>query len=360
MNTNQILKSHHQAIIVDGHSDTFSKVMMGYDFFSGKRRPDAKYMHKRGWAGAALHMDYPRIKRSGLDIQFMAIYTPPTYVGADATAYAMKMLFEIKHAIRQGMRCVCGAASRRSGKDAIQLILNRDDIKKLNTGIIGFLISIEGGLPFNGNIALVDTFYQLGMRSMTLTHNPRNELADGIGSRNPFKPSTRKPKGLTPFGRQVIKTANRLGIILDVAHLGSTGFWELARLARGPIISSHTGVRALCDIPRNLDDNQLKEIVRRNGVVGIFYLPEFIVRGKKVISIEDAVNHIQYVSDKFGVDYVGLGSDFDGYAGTCTGLEDVSKLPNITLSLARRGFNKAEITKILGGNFLRVIKQTLK
>lgn len=350
MNAKQILDLHRRAIVVDGHSDTFSKVLMGYDFFTGSQsslQAGKSHIPRHGWASAGLHMDYPRIRRGGLDIQFMAIYTPPKFAGPDATAYALKMLFEIKQAILKS-------------NGAIQLILNRADINKINADATGFLISIEGGLPFAGNLGLVDTFYRLGMRSMTLTHNPLNELAEGIGNRNPFKPSARKPKGLTPFGRQVIKAANRLGIILDVAHLGSTGFWELVRLARGPIISSHTGVRALCDIPRNLDDNQLREIVRRNGVVGIFYLPEFVVKGKKVVSIEDAVNHIQYVADKFGVDYVGLGSDFDGYAGTCTGLEDVSKLPNITASLVRRGFNKTEITKILGGNFLRVIRQVLK
>lgn len=342
-----ILQLHKQALIVDGHADTFGKVLLGYDFFGSTSRMKVKRqgLPRSHPDFSTTHINYRRLKQGGLDLQFMAIYTPPHLTGTDATAYALRMLMGIRHAVRQG-------------RGGIIVVESSKDLKQIPPKM-GFLISMEGGSPLNGNISLLEVFYKLGVRSMTLTHNPPNELGDGIGSRNPFRPSRRKPKGLTAFGRDVIRAANRLGILLDVAHLGSTGFWELARLAKGPIISSHTGVRALCDIPRNLDDRQIKEIVRRKGVLGIFYLPEFIVKGKKNISVEDVVNHIQYVADKFGVDYVGLGSDFDGYNGVTRGLEDVSRLPNLTRALVKRGFNQTEIKKILGGNFLRVIKQVL-
>lgn len=356
MNQKQITSLHRRATIVDGHADTFSKVLMGYDFFTGRKLPRHDVARRggrssdahRGWAGAPLHIDYPRLKKSGLNLQFMAVYTPPKYQGPAATAYAINCLFEIKQAIRQS-------------RGDIKLVLDRKDVDAINKpGHLGFLISIEGGLPLNRNLGLLAAFHQLGVRALTLTHNPRNDLGDGIGNfshRNPHGRGIRR--GLTPFGKAVVKECNRLKILLDVAHLSKPGFNDLVRLSRGPIISSHTGVRALCDIPRNLDDDQIKEIARRKGLVGIFYLPEFLVAWKKRVHIDDVVRHIQYVADKFGVDHVGLGSDFDGYEGTVVGLEDAAKLPNLTAALAKKGFNRTEIQKILGGNYIRVLKQVL-
>ncbi|MBI4713246.1 MAG: dipeptidase [Planctomycetes bacterium] len=334
-----IQRLHHQAVVVDGHADTFGKVLMGYNFFGSAVRMKARHQRlpKSHPDFSSTHINYRRLKQGGLDLQFMAIYTPPHLTGADATAYALRMMSEMRYVVRQS----------RGGIIAVE---DSKDLKSIPPRI-GFLISMEGGSPLNGNISLLEVFYKLGVRSMTLTHNPRNELGDGI--------NVKQPHGLTAFGKTVVKTANRLGIILDVAHLAKPGFWDMARYARGPIISSHTGVRALCDIPRNMDDHQIKEIVRRKGVVGIFYLPEFIVKEQKKVSIEDVVDHIAYVADKFGVDYVGLGSDFDGYNGVTRGLEDVACLPNLTRALVKRGFNQTEIKKILGGNFLRVIKQVL-
>ncbi|MFA5794052.1 MAG: dipeptidase [Candidatus Brocadiia bacterium] len=344
MNKTQLLELHRKSFIIDGHADSFHQALAGRDFLTGKCRTDAGRPHKH--ASARPLVDYPRLRQGGLDLQFMAIFTPRVFRGPAATAYALKFLFEIHHAVRQS-------------RGRLKLVLNAKDIAAPDPDYNYFLISIEGGLPFAGNINMVETFYNLGVRAFSLTQNESNELADGIGTQNPYKPTSFRPRGLTSLGRQAIRQANRLGMILDVAHLAAPGFWQLARLARGPIISSHTGIRALCDIARNLADDQLREIVRRKGVVGIFYMPEFIVRTQMVISIERVIDHIQYVADKFGVDYVGLGSDFDGYEGTCKGLEDVSKIANITYALDRRGFNKTEITKILGGNFRRVINQVL-
>ncbi|MEW6027560.1 MAG: dipeptidase, partial [Planctomycetota bacterium] len=271
------------------------------------------------------------------------------YIGLDATAFALKMLFEILNAVRQSSHGL-------HRKDEITLIKSNADLNNLvRRDGMGFLINIEGGNPLNKNIGMLKVFYDLGVRSLGLTHNPHNDLGDGIGVKH--------PKGLTAFGKSVVRELNRMGMLIDCAHLAKPGFRDVARIARGPIISSHTGVRALRDIPRNLDDEQIKEICRRKGVMGVFYLPDYLKsfkRKKDSATVKDVVNHIQYIADKFGVDYVGLGSDWDGYNGVAYGLEDCSYLPNITAELVHRGFNQTEIRKILGGNFVRVIRQVLR
>ncbi|MEK7309830.1 MAG: dipeptidase [Planctomycetota bacterium] len=360
MPNKEVLKLHHKSFIVDGHADTFSKILSakspGYqygphksqmsDFF--QRIPKAKagkFTHS--------HMDYHRTRQGGTNLQFMAVYTPPTYTGLEATAYALKMVFEVLQAVRQSS---LGLDSRLRGNNGLVVVKSSADLTDLiRRDGMGFLINIEGGNPLNKDLGLLKVFYDLGVRAMGLTHNPRNDLGDGIG--------IKYPKGLTTFGKTVVKEMNRLGMLIDVAHLAKPGFRDVIRLSRGPIISSHTGVRALRDIPRNLDDEQIKEICRRKGVMGVFYLPDYLKKfsnKKNSATVKDVVNHIQYIADKFGVDYVGLGSDWDGYGGITYGLEDCSYLHNITAELAHRGFNQTEIKKILGGNFVRVIKQILR
>lgn len=372
------LKLHHQSFIVDGHADTFSKILaLSHQKTQRKnkyhsplmgRRPKGQATPRRSGAGATMqksrqgtlknflhrtgktkagtvassHIDYQRLKNGGVSLQFMAIYTPPDFIGASATTYTMKMLFEILYTIKQS-------------RNRIGLIKSSNDLNQaIKNDSITFLISIEGGNPLNQNLSLLEVFYKLGVRAMGLTHNPHNDLGDGIG--------VKKPQGLTAFGKTVVKEMNRLGMIIDVAHLAKPGFNDVLRLTNVPIISSHTGVKSLIDIPRNVDDEQIKEIAHRKGLICIFNIPDFLKKftyPKNSATVKDVVNHIEYIADKVGVDYVGLGSDFDGYDGVVFGLEDVSYLPNLTNELVKRGFHQTEIKKILGGNFIRVIKNIL-
>ncbi|HLD35717.1 MAG TPA: dipeptidase [Planctomycetota bacterium] len=387
-------KLHHSSFIVDGHADTFWRMAMKAN--PPARPGTAKYKYFRNtpdfFTGipptkpgqmARSHTDFQRLKMGGTSLQFMAAYTPPSYTGLEATTYALRMVFEILHGVRSST--VLASEARQSNKlrllrssrgdslamtprqttpiEPITLVKSADDLTDLvRRDGMGFLINIEGGNPLNKDIGMIKVFYDLGVRSLGLTHSVRNDLGDGIHVKN--------PKGLTPFGKSVVKELNRLNMLIDVAHLAKPGFNDVARIAQGPIISSHTGIRRLRDITRNLDDEQIKEIARRKGVIGIMYLPEFIIGGtlsyqeiakqKLICRPRDVVDHIAYVADKFGVDYVGLGSDWDGYNGVTHGLEDCSYLPNLTVELVRRGFNQAEIRKILGGNFVRVIKQVLR
>ena len=364
--TTQLREWHRRAVIVDGHMDTFGKVLAtGIGFlqrykspsrFSGtfiRSHPEMRLSACRSAQAGQRHIDFPRLRRGGVDLQFTAIYTPPTYQSVDATLYVLRMLTTIRKTIKES-------------KGKIIPILSARDLTRIGHGKYGFLISIEGGNPLDGNLKWLETFYHLGVRALGLTHNRRNELGDGI--------DVKRSHGLTSFGKEIVKRMNKLRMLIDIAHLNKAGFYDVLRANHGPIISSHSGVRALCDIPRNLDDDQIKEITKRNGVIGIFYIPEFLrqqpnpVRDKKQAkqanrlnrsTVSDVVDHIRYIADKFGVDYVGLGSDFDGYDGTTVGLEDVTALPNLTAELFHRGFTKPEVAKILGGNFRRVLSQVL-
>lgn len=321
------LKLHHRATIIDGHADTFGRLLKRQaDFFKPQK---------------SLHIDFKRLVRGDVNIQFMAIYTPPRYQGVAAIRYALQMLNLIQRTIGQS-------------HGRISLVTNRRDI---TTGPRHkFLVSMEDGSPLAGELSMLAAFYELGIRSLTLTHNPRNQLGDGIGVKG-------KQRGLTSFGKKVLRECQRLGMLIDIAHIARPGFNDIMRLTRAPIIASHIGVRALRDIPRNLDDNQIKAIARTKGVIGIFYIPGYIKNFKGPrdhASVTDVVDHICYVADKVGVDYVGLGSDFDGYQGKVRGLQDIAAMPNLTRELVHRGFNRIEIRKILGGNFLRVLRSVLR
>ena len=355
----KILKLHRDAIVVDGHADTFHAVMSGNDPDVAKRtkkhtHPVIKSFFQRNKITsraqqAITHADYHRLRQGGTDLQFMAIYTPSSLNGTEATAFAFRMLFEILQGVREGQ-----------GK--VRLITKSEHLDLMaKERSMGFLIDIEGGNALNKDIGMLKVFYSLGARAMGLTHNPRNDLGDGVAVTN--------PRGLTAFGKQVVREINRLNMILDVVHLAKPGFRDLARIATGPIIASHTGIQSRRDIQRNMNDEQIREICKRKGVIGIMYLPEFIIGGrlsykeiarqKLICTVGDVVDTIAYVADKYGVDYVGLGSDWDGYGGVTLGLEDASYVPNITDGLVKSGFNTAEIKKILGGNFIRVIRQVI-
>lgn len=365
MPNKEIMALHHSSFIVDGHADTFWRIASAVPLritnrnqaLKGKSSAKYRFFHDapdffqgtpptRPGKIAKSHVDFQRLKQGGTNLQFMAIYSPPKYTGLDATTFALKMLFEILNAIRESNHRLHRLTLIKSAADLNNAIKNDS---------LSFLINIEGGNPLNKDLGLLRMFYDMGVRALGLTHNPYNDLGDGIG--------VKRPKGLTPFGKSVVREMNRLGMLIDCAHLAKPGFKDVARIARGPFISSHTGVRALRDIPRNLDDEQIREIARRKGVMGVFYLPDYLkkfTKKKDSATVKDVVNHIQYIADKFGVDYVGLGSDWDGYGGVTYGLEDCSYLPNITAELVHRGFNQTEIRKILGGNFVRVIKQILR
>jgi microsomal dipeptidase-like Zn-dependent dipeptidase len=193
----------------------------------------------------------------------------------------------------------------------------------------------------------VERFAAIGVRYITLSHNGDNDICDSNRGNT-------EHKGLSPFGREVVKEMNRLGIMVDISHTSEKTSFDVLAVSTQPVIASHSSVKALCNHPRNLSDPLIKAIAAKGGVVQICLYPGFIKKGGKA-SYKDAVDHIDYVVKLAGINHVGIGSDFDG-GESLPDLNAVNEIPKITIELLRRGYSEEEIAKIWGGNLLRVME----
>lgn len=248
----------------------------------------------------------------------------------------------------------------------ISLIRTRSDLpEKVHPGNISFLLHFEGGMPLQGSIHQLRNFYRLGLRSMQLTWNFRNELGDGVWE-------NRTKGGLTRFGVEVIKEMNRLGMVVDLAHMNREGFFQSLAVAQAPLIVSHANACGMLDNPRNLGDDQIKAIARQGGLVGVLALPERTA--EKDATLEDLLKHLDYMVQLVGIEHLALGMDFIKYDGPRTlkdqhhplhqrthikDFEEIEDLPKLIEALGRHGYQEKEIALILGGNYLRVLKTIL-
>jgi membrane dipeptidase len=218
------------------------------------------------------------------------------------------------------------------------------------SGKLAGVLAVEGGHAIENDIAKLKEFYARGARYFTITwNNPvpwAMSAADGRTS----------TVGLSEFGRQVIRTMDTLGMIIDVSHTGIKTIQDILATTRNPIIASHSGARALRNHPRNLTDAQIDSIGNRGGVIGVVFYPTFL-SSTGTATIQTVINHIDYIKNRVGVDHVAIGSDFDGIETVPVGLEDVSRMPNLTAALLAHGYTIPEVHKILGGNYLRVFQQ---
>ncbi|MEE8570856.1 MAG: dipeptidase [Candidatus Bathyarchaeia archaeon] len=333
MNDN-VRRLHFNATVFDTHCDTL-KCLSPY--FTSSRDSMWSDRSSIGLGGRSDigHVDIPRLKEGGVDCQVFAISSlrerNPQY--ALRTALHMLDIFYSE--------CL-------KNKDSIAPATSHKEIMKtLDQGKTAALLSIEGADVLEGNLGVLRIFYRLGVRMVGLVHSLRNQLADGVTD-------SRTGGGLSEFGVKVVEELNRLGILIDVSHLNDAGFWDLIEVSTEPIMASHSNSRAVCDHARNLTDDQIRALADKGGVMGINFSPSFIHPTRA--DIAGVVDHIDHIVKLVGVDYVGLGSDFDGIRGTPIGLEDASKMPNITSELVQRGYSKEDIRKILGENHLRLFK----
>lgn len=185
---------------------------------------------------------------------------------------------------------------------------------------------------------------------MTLTWNQRNKIADG----SDYYHSTR---GLTSFGKRVIREMNRLGMIIDISHISESGFWDVLYNSNDPVIASHSNCYQLCPHQRNLKDSQIRAIAEKGGLVCITYVPDFLIKEDRKAVLDDVIEHIDYVLDLVGSDYVGLGSDFDGCRELPVGLEGADKICQLRDRLIEKGYAKEDVQKIMGYNFLNLFQQ---
>ena len=316
---------HSQALVFDAHADT-----VALDVVEGRRR--------LGETGKGGHVDLPRLRAGGVGLQVFTLFVPPAVPPAWNTLRALQVLDAL-------------AAELAANPDAFLWVVRGADIDRARQERrIGVIVTLEGCEVLAGSLSVLHAFYRLGVRAAGLTWNARNELADGVGEP--------RGAGLTAFGRKVVEEMNALGMVVDVSHLSTRGFWEVLELSRHPVVASHSNAFALCPHQRNLTDDQIRGLAEKGGVMGINFFPGFLREDGRA-SIEDVVRHIDHVVSLVGPDHVGLGSDFDGISSTPQGLEDVSRLPALTEALVRRGYPDDAILKILGENFARVFRHVL-
>ncbi len=368
---------HERAIVVDTHVD-------------------APYALEKKWAdvaerGATDHFDIPRALEGGLTAPFFAIYVPKSYAESGGAAREALDLIDL-------VRRVVGAHP-----DRLVAATSVSEIRRAKRETrIAVLTGIEGGHAIEDSLGALREFYRLGVRYMTLTHTNTNHWADSSGTfyLPDFNPADfRVHHGLSEFGRAVVREMNRIGMMVDVSHVSDETIDDALETSRAPIFASHSSCRALCDIPRNLTDDQIRRIAAKRGVVMInvssYFLDPKVVEAdqaerQKVLSdyqrikqelagdpkqrdaaigkLFDAlprhrtawtrvVDHIEHVLTVAGPGAVGLGTDFDGIQDPPEGLEDVSKLPAITAELLRRGYSEEVVRGVLGENFLRFFER---
>jgi membrane dipeptidase len=371
----EILKLLQEVPLIDGHND------LPWQF--RKRGGDLNAIdlrvNNRG-AKPPLATDIPRLRAGGIGGQFWSVYVPSESPGPEA----VKAVFEQIDIVHQ-------LAARYP--DTFELALTADDVERIHKkGKIASLIGMEGGHSIDNSLGILRMTYALGARYMTLTHTKNNDWADS---------SADKPQhhGLTPFGEQVVREMNRLGMLVDLSHVSDETMRAALKVSKAPIVFSHSSARAICNHPRNVSDNILKLTAENGGVVMVCFMPGFVVqresvdldnwekeneRLKKLFpddtakveqgiaewrtnhpaprrgTISDVADHIDHIRKVSGADHIGLGSDFDGFRGGVEGLDDVSGYPALLEELLRRGYSKEDVKKIAGLNVLRVLRAAEK
>jgi membrane dipeptidase len=360
---------HARAIVIDTHDDTTQRLLFDSTFDIGAR-------HQNG------NIDIPRMREGGLDALFFSIWVPSDITGPPAVKRAMDLIDTVHEAVR-------------THPNDLLLATTAADIRRAAAEHkIAALMGMEGGHMIDDDMRLLRLYAALGVRYLTLTHFKNNNWADS---------STDKPahNGLTPFGKDVVRELNRLGVMVDISHVADKTFYDALEVTKAPVIASHSSCRAIANHPRNMTDDMLRALAKNGGVVMInyhagFLSEEFRVASEKRsgnvvqamdamskkcggneacttmesdridreammkgelprVSWEKIVEHIDHAVKVAGVDHVGLGSDFDG-ATMPIGMEDASKLPKITDALLKKGYSEQDVTKILGGNILRVME----
>jgi membrane dipeptidase len=330
---------HRASLVVDTHNDAIENLMAREA--SGTR--DFQLRRTLGERSDEGQVDIPRIREGGVNCLIFAMCaTGPGYRGRRLKTYLQ--MIDVFHAeVAKNAETIALATTHQEVLDVVA------------GGRIAALLAIEGGEALEGDIGVLRMLYRLGVRVLTLTHFPRNELGDG----------SRDDAGshLTAFGVEVVEEMTRLGMIIDISHLNERGFWDVMERTTRPIIASHSNCKALCNHHRNLTDAQIEALAATGGVINLSYCGGFIKEGVTretldMVGLDDWLDHVDHVIDLVGPDYVGLGSDFDGGCGF-PGMDDISQVPRVTRGLVARGYADAEITKILGGNNLRVFKDVL-
>src|ERR1051326_7502279 len=364
---------HDRAIVIDGHVDTTQRLLFDPNFNIAARHNDG-------------NLDIPRMREGGLDAVFFSIWVPSQITGSAAVKRALDLIDRVHQAVR-------------AHPNDLMLATTAGDVRRAAAEHkIAALMGVEGGHMIDDDLSVLRMYAALGVRYLTLTHFLNNNWADS---------ATDKPahNGLTPFGKDVVRELNRLGVMVDISHVADKTFYDALEVTRAPVIASHSSCRAICNHPRNVTDDMLRALAKNGGVAMINYNAGFLSEEFRIasdkrngdivtamdamskkcggneacttmetervnreamangllpkVSWETIVDHIDHAVKIAGVDHVGLGSDFDG-AVMPFGMEDASQLPKITSALLAKRYSERDVEKILGGNILRVMEQVEK
>ncbi|MFC5374102.1 dipeptidase [Brevundimonas faecalis] len=366
----RVLQILRRTPLIDGHNDLPWALRQG--FGNDPYRVD---LTTNLAATTRLHTDIPRMRAGGVGGQFWSVYVPASMEPVEAAKATFEQIDTVKRIVA-------------AHPTVFEIATTADDIARIHkAGRIASLIGMEGGYSIDDSLGLLREFYDSGARYMTLTHSKTTTWADS---------ATDAPKwgGLSPFGEQVVKEMNRLGMMVDLSHVSEDTMVDAIRVSTAPVIFSHSSARAVTAHPRNVPDAVLRMVPQNGGIVMVTFVPGFISEKVRVwgagraaedsrlkslnpgdpdavkaglaaweaanpapnATLEDVVAHIQHVRDVAGIDHVGLGGDFDGVGSLPVGVDGVDAYPRILAELMRRGWTEADIRKISGENLLRVMR----
>jgi membrane dipeptidase len=330
-------------------------------------------------------VDFPRMIEGGLHAEFFAVFIGQGPRNDSSYNKVHQKALSIFDAIHKNVE---------KNSSMAEIALTADDAYRIKKeGKIAAFIGVENGYPIGLDISRVKQYYDLGARYLTLAHSKNNDICDSSTD-----PGGSENDGLSPFGTQVVKELNRLGMMVDVSHISDKSFYDVLKVTTSPVIASHSSCRSLCGSQRNFTDDMLLALKENGGVIQICILSNYLktpepnlemeeklkeLQGKygdfnslsdevkkqmrkefrdiqkqyeRLATVKDVVDHIDHVVQVIGIDYVGIGTDFDGGGGV-EGCRNVSEMKNITIEMLRRGYSKADITKIWGGNVMRVLRK---
>jgi membrane dipeptidase len=369
------LSIHRHAIIVDMHADTVQRVI-----------DENVDINQRLGDG---HLDAVRAKEGGLDAQFFSIWVEPQLFGGGGPSAMKRADIQIE--------AIHDLAIKHP--ETWELATTAEDVRRASAdGKIAALMGLEGGYAIDEKIENVRRYYDLGVRYMSPAWSVSTSWAGSSGD------AIGESRGLNDFGKQVVREMNRLGMMVDVSHVSDKTFWDIVNTSTKPVVATHSGCRAITNVPRNLTDDMIVALANTGGVVNVIFYPEHIEPGwsekkKKIdaeiaplverasaeeqgnvaqkklardrvrsqeylkrlppVSVSRIVDHIDHIVKLVGIDHVGIGSDFDGVQAVPADMTSVADLPNLTKELLKRGYSESDVDKILGGNMLRVMKEVI-
>lgn len=333
---------HTSSLVIDSHNDAIvAYLLLKGQSIAGpdaptRAEPESIVTFLRGSLmppEREMQVNLPNLRAGGIDVVYCAVDV--TRVLGNHLLYAMDAFGWF-------------LAEVDAHADQIALATTADEMESIvASGRIAAVLTIENSEVLERSLWVLPVLHRLGVRSMTLTWSYRAHAADGA-----FENVTRG--GLTHFGRDLVRSMNEVGMIVDISHISDQGFWDVIDVTNAPIIGSHNACRALCEHPRNLTDDQIRAVADNGGVIGVTYVPSFVDADPDKQTLERLLDHFDHIVQVAGTDCIGLGSDFDGGGDL---LKDATVVPQITEGLLARGWKEDDLRKLLGLNHLRVFRQ---